>query len=86
MIVWNNASYGEIKAMMAERDIPQIGVDIRPPDFVALGKEMGCFASAPDDLAGFKAELAASAQRHVPPLIEIRDLSPLASILAAAPV
>ena len=83
VIVWNNASYGEIKAMMAERDIPQIGVDIRPPDFVALGKAMGCFAAAPHDLEGFKAELAASVLRDVPTLIEIRDPSPLAAILAA---
>ena len=35
VIVWNNASYGEIKAFMADRDIPQIGVDIFTPDFRA---------------------------------------------------
>lgn len=36
VIIWNNTSYGEIKAFMAERDIPQIGVDIFTPDFVAM--------------------------------------------------
>ena len=78
IIIWNNASYGEIKAMMAERAIPQIGVDILAPDFVALGKAMGCHAEAPSDIAGFKAALAASFLRDVPTVIEIRDPSSLA--------
>ena len=78
IIVWNNASYGEIKAMMAERGIPQIGVDIFAPDFVALAKAMGCHAEAPVDIASFKAALAASVLRDVPTLIEIRDPSELA--------
>jgi acetolactate synthase-1/2/3 large subunit len=78
IIVWNNASYGEIKAMMAERAIPQIGVDILAPDFVALGKAMGCHAEAPSDIAGFKAALAASILRDVPTVIEIRDPSSIA--------
>ncbi len=78
IIIWNNASYGEIKAMMAERAIPQIGVDILAPDFVALSKAMGCHAEAPSDIAGFKAALAASILRDVPTVIEIRDPSSLA--------
>jgi acetolactate synthase-1/2/3 large subunit len=78
IIVWNNASYGEIKAMMEERGIPQIGVDILAPDFVALAKAMGCHAEAPTDIAAFKAALASSTGRDVPTLIEIRDPSPLA--------
>ena len=78
IIVWNNASYGEIKAMMAERAIPQIGVDILAPDFVALGKAMGCHAEAPSDIAGFKTALAASILRDVPTVIEIRDPSSIA--------
>ena len=81
IIVWNNASYGEIKSMMAERGIPQIGVDIYAPDFVALGKAMGCNAEAPDDIASFKGALAASVLRDVPTLIEIRDPSKLADAL-----
>ena len=78
VIVWNNASYGEIKAFMAERDIPQIGVDIFTPDFVGLARSFGCEASAPADLAEFKRELVASPGRKVPTLIEIREGSPLA--------
>ena len=81
IIVWNNASYGEIKAMMTERGIPQIGVDIFAPDFVALAKAMGCQAEAPGDIASFKVALAASVLRNVPTLIEIRDPSALADAL-----
>lgn len=81
IIVWNNASYGEIKAFMAERDIPQIGVDIFTPDFVTLAKGFGGEAVAPKDIAEFKRELAASTGRKVPTLIEIREGSPLANEL-----
>lgn len=48
VVIWNNTSYGEIKAFMAERDIPQIGVDIFTPDFVGLARALGCEASRPD--------------------------------------
>ena len=50
MIVWNNASYGEIKAFMADRDIPQIGVDIFTPDFQTIAKGSGCRADAGGEL------------------------------------
>lgn len=83
VIVWNNSAYGEIKAMMAERAIPQIGVDIHAPDFVALAQAMGCAASAPESIAAFKADLAASARRDVPTVIEIRDPSALAAAFQA---
>lgn len=82
IIVWNNASYGEIKAMMAERGLPQIGVDIFAPDFVALARAMGCVGSRPESLADFKAELAASMSRDVPTLIEVCDGSAIAEAFA----
>jgi acetolactate synthase-1/2/3 large subunit len=82
VVVWNNRSYGEIKAYMAERNIPQIGVDIFTPDLVALARAMGCEAAAPDSIDSLKRELAASPTRNVPTLIEIREGSPLAAALA----
>jgi acetolactate synthase I/II/III large subunit len=82
VIVWNNSSYGEIKAFMADRDIPQIGVDIFTPDFVAVAKALGCAAALPDDIEALRRELVASATRAVPTLIEIRAGSPLALALA----
>ena len=83
VIVWNNASYGEIKAFMADRDIPQIGVDIFTPDFVAVAKGLGCEASRPESIAALRIALAQSARRTVPTLIEIGEGSPLAQELRA---
>ncbi|MGV8984691.1 MAG: 5-guanidino-2-oxopentanoate decarboxylase [Cypionkella sp.] len=79
IIVWNNASYGEIKAMMEERSIALIGVDLYSPDFAGVATAMGCFAATPTDIDSFKAALAASALRDVPTVIEIRDPSALAT-------
>ncbi len=81
VVIWNNTSYGEIKAFMAERDIPQIGVDIFTPDFVGLAKALGCEASRPGSIAALEAELTASATRKVPTVIEIKAGSALAEAL-----
>jgi len=83
VIIWNNTSYGEIKAFMAERDIPQIGVDIFTPDFVGLAKALGCKASRPASIAELETDLKASATRTIPTIIEIQAGSSLAKILTA---
>ena len=82
VIIWNNAGYGEIKAFMAERDIPQIGVDIFTPDFIELARALGCEASRPASSAEFESELKASSARKVPTVIEIRAGSRFAEMLA----
>ena len=38
ILLWNNRGYGEIKTYMADRDIPQIGVDIYTPDFQTIAR------------------------------------------------
>ena len=83
IIVWNNSSYGEIKTFMAERHIPQIGVDIFSPDFVMVAKGLGCEASRPESIDALRRELAASPNRSVPTLIEIKEGSALALALVA---
>jgi acetolactate synthase-1/2/3 large subunit len=83
VVIWNNTSYGEIKGFMAERGIPQIGVDIFTPDFVGLAKALGCEASRPVSIAELETELKASATRTIPTIIEIQAGSPLAKTLAA---
>ena len=49
VLVWNNHGYGEIKAYMADRGIPQIGVDIYTPDFVAIASGYGLRGVAPTE-------------------------------------
>jgi acetolactate synthase-1/2/3 large subunit len=83
IVVWNNHSYGEIKAFMKERSIPEIGVDIFTPDLVALAKAMGCAASKPATVDELKRELKASTARDIPTLIEIDAGGPLAAHLGA---
>lgn len=83
VVIWNNASYGEIKTFMAERDIPQIGVDIFTPDFIGLAKALGCEAFRPASIEELESALKASATRRVPTVIEIRAGSELAEALAA---
>ena len=82
IIVWNNGGYGEIKNFMIERQIPNIGVDLFTPDFVALAKALGCNASLPENIEELASELVASSTRSVPTLIEIRADSGLAMKLA----
>ncbi len=84
IIVWNNTSYGEIKAFMADRDIPQIGVDIFTPDFVAVAKGLGSEAARPETVEELRLALRESTRRNVPTLIEIKEGSPLARQLNAA--
>jgi acetolactate synthase-1/2/3 large subunit len=81
IIVWNNASYGEIKTYMAERNIAQIGVDIFTPDFVALARALGAAATAPADLAELRQALIEAQARSEPTLVEIKAGSALAVAL-----
>jgi acetolactate synthase-1/2/3 large subunit len=84
ILIWNNTGYGEIKAYMHDRGIPEIGVDIATPDFVAIAGGMGCAASRPADLAALRAELKASATRKVPTVLEIQSGSRLTRELEVA--
>jgi acetolactate synthase-1/2/3 large subunit len=84
ILIWNNTGYGEIKAYMHDRGIPEIGVDIATPDFVAIAGGMGCAASRPADLAALRAELKASTARKAPTVLEIQAGSQLARELEKA--
>jgi acetolactate synthase-1/2/3 large subunit len=83
VVIWNNTGYGEIKAYMRDRQIPEIGVDIYTPDFITIAQGLGCHAVRPADIAALRSELAQSAKRKVPTIIEIRSGDPLARELAA---
>ena len=76
VLLWNNEGYGEIKTYMAEKAIPQIGVDVITPDFVAIAKGFGCAAERAGSFEHLQQSLAAAADRTVPTLIEIREDAP----------
>jgi acetolactate synthase-1/2/3 large subunit len=68
ILLWNNSGYGEIKRYMAERQIPQIGVDIYTPDFLTIAKGFGLAARRVESLDAFTSALA---KITGPTLIEI---------------
>jgi acetolactate synthase-1/2/3 large subunit len=76
VLVWNNRGYKEIKTYMAERGLPEIGVDIYTPDFLAVAKGFGCAAELPASLDHFREALEAAARRSTPTLIELREDAP----------
>jgi acetolactate synthase I/II/III large subunit len=71
IIVWNNGGYGEIKNFMLQKHIPTIGVDLFAPDFVGLGRALGCAATRPENVEELQRDLCLSKTRNVPTLIEL---------------
>ena len=78
VLVWNNQGYFEIKKYMAERGIPQIGVDLYTPDFLAIARGFGCNAVRAQGLEHLKAELRTANTAKGPTLIEIDEAAALA--------
>ncbi|MFT5502929.1 MAG: acetolactate synthase-1/2/3 large subunit [Gammaproteobacteria bacterium] len=70
-LIWNNTGYSEIKRFMADRDIPQIGVDIHTPDFQGIAKAMGCDTARVVDFASLQAALKKAAVTTRPMMIEV---------------
>ncbi len=73
IVLWNNSGYGEIKRYMADRDIPQIGVDIYTPDFQAIARGFGCAAVEAEGFDHLKTLLREAHDAAGPTVIEIDD-------------
>ncbi len=76
VLVWNNQGYGEIKTYMAEKGIPEIGVDIYTPDLPAIARAYGCAGDIATSREHLRELLLAAATRSIPSLIEVREGSP----------
>lgn len=76
VLVWNNQGYGEIKTYMAEKGIPEIGVDIYTPDLPAIARAYGCAGDLATSREHLHELLLAAAARDIPSLIEVRDGAP----------
>lgn len=77
ILVWNNKGYFEIKKYMAERGIPQIGVDLFTPDFLAIARGFGCRAVRAESLVHLQAQLKEAQGIRGPTLIEIDEAAAL---------
>jgi acetolactate synthase I/II/III large subunit len=73
ILLWNNHGYNEIREYMADRGIPQIGVDIYTPDLLAIARGFGCEAVRVQSLPQLQDELRKSQARTGPSVIEIDE-------------
>ena len=70
-LVWNNAGYGEIKHSMVDAGIQPVGVDIQPPDIVALARAFGCCAQRATTPEALQVALVRANERQLPTVIEV---------------
>jgi acetolactate synthase-1/2/3 large subunit len=73
VLLWNNHGYGEIKQYMADRDIPQIGVDIYTPQFQILAQGFGCNAAKAESFDHLEKLLIEAVNADRPTIIEIDE-------------
>jgi len=73
ILLWNNRGYGEIKRYMADRGIPQIGVDIYTPDFQTIARGFGCAAVTAGSLQHLGEALIEAHKASRPTVIEIEE-------------
>ncbi|MFT6330595.1 MAG: acetolactate synthase-1/2/3 large subunit [Bermanella sp.] len=72
-IVWNNQGHAEIRRFMDDAKVEKTGVDIIPPNYVALAIAMGCQATHANSLAELKAALTKAKSHGAPFLIELDE-------------
>jgi thiamine pyrophosphate-dependent acetolactate synthase large subunit-like protein len=73
IVIWNNDGFRQIRDGMVRRGVPEIGVNLRNPDFQMLGRAFGCHVAMPGSLEEITQEVAAAFGRRRPSLIEIRQ-------------
>ena len=73
ILVWNNDAFGQIAYGMNKRDIPELGVRQRNPDYLALARAFGAEAVRPDSLSALQEAISAALSAKGPTLIEVRE-------------
>jgi acetolactate synthase-1/2/3 large subunit len=73
IVLWNNHGYNEIREYMADRGIPQIGVDIYTPDLLAIARGFGCEGVRAQGFSQLQDELRKSQRRTHPTVIQIDE-------------
>lgn len=75
ILVWNNDAFGQIALGMNERDIPELGVKPKNPDFQALAKSFHAYAEKPVSLADLTAAIQRALKADGPTVIEVHELA-----------
>lgn len=73
ILVWNNDAFGQIAYGMNKRDIPELGVRQRNPDYLALAHAFGAGAVRPDSLPALTDAIGTAFNAKGPTLIEVRE-------------
>lgn len=75
ILVWNNDAFGQIALGMNERDIPELGVKPKNPDFQGLAKSFHAYAEKPASLADLTAAIQRALKADGPTVIEVHELA-----------
>jgi 5-guanidino-2-oxopentanoate decarboxylase len=73
ILLWNNDAFGQIAQGMNARDIPELGVRQRNPDYLALARAFDAKAIRPDSLTALQAAIGSAFSADGPTLIEVRE-------------
>ncbi|MBI1779627.1 MAG: 5-guanidino-2-oxopentanoate decarboxylase [Proteobacteria bacterium] len=73
VVMWNNDGYGQIRDGLVARGVPEIGVNLRNPDHLALARAFGCRAVRPESLEAFTDSVREALTHEVPTLIEVHE-------------
>lgn len=73
VIVWNNDALNAIVEQMDLRSIPRIGVEPKSPDFLGLGRSLGCHATRPASAEDLAQAVRTALAADCPTLIEVRQ-------------
>lgn len=76
IILWNNNSYAMIRDGMVKRDIPEIGVNPRNPDFIKLADAFGCPGIHADSANTFESALRDAMEHNGPTIIMLIENDP----------
>ena len=73
IIVWNNDAFGQIALGMNERDIPELGVKPKNPDFQGLAKSFHAHTEKPTSLAALTEAIRRALKADGPTVIEVHE-------------
>lgn len=73
ILIWNNQGYGEIRSYMAQRQLPQIDVNIAAPDFKLMAQGFGAAYQYIDTAPALQNALQTAAQATGPTVLEIDE-------------
>ncbi|MCP4284120.1 MAG: 5-guanidino-2-oxopentanoate decarboxylase [Gammaproteobacteria bacterium] len=76
IILWNNDSYAMIRDGMVKRNIPEIGVNPRNPDFIKLADAFGCPGILADSANTFESALRNAMEYKGPTIIMVMENDP----------